>query len=78
MHGIEGHQKVSESEFSGDESATAAVEEYDVAFGFKPSGKKVPKKILKLNGVKVEVLVDSGSSINIVSESVLCKMKNPP
>ncbi|XP_060596962.1 uncharacterized protein K02A2.6-like [Ruditapes philippinarum] len=53
--------------------------ECDVLFGFKISdGKKVPKKCIKLNGVDVNVLIDSGSSLNIISEIDLNKMKIRP
>ncbi|XP_053400675.1 uncharacterized protein K02A2.6-like [Mercenaria mercenaria] len=53
-------------------------DECDVLFGFMLDRKKVPKTRIKLNGVDVNVLVDSGSSINIVSEIVLKKMKKSP
>jgi hypothetical protein len=50
--------------------------ECDVLFGFKISdGKKVPKKCITLNCVDVYVLIDSGSSLNIISEIDLKKMK---
>ncbi|XP_060604313.1 uncharacterized protein K02A2.6-like [Ruditapes philippinarum] len=63
------------------EASTSSVSsnECDVLFGFKISdGKKVPKKCIKLNGVDVYVLIDSGSSLNIISEIDLEKMKIRP
>lgn len=52
--------------------------ECDMLFGFRSDAKKLPKKRINLNGVYVNVLVDSGSSLNIVSESDLEKMKVLP
>ncbi|XP_053381848.1 uncharacterized protein K02A2.6-like [Mercenaria mercenaria] len=63
---------------SEDESCS----ETDVAFGLsvvkKISNKKVPKVNLKVNGVDVTFLVDTGSSLNILDESLIDKMRPKP
>ena len=50
----------------------------DLSFGINMVTNKVPKKTLTINGIETKVLIDTGSSINVISQDVLKKMKPKP
>ena len=53
---------------------------YDQAFGIKVNHVKIkqPKTEVSINGQKCKLLVDTGSSINLLNETVVDKMKTKP
>ncbi|MCG8094404.1 MAG: DDE-type integrase/transposase/recombinase [Candidatus Thiodiazotropha endolucinida] len=66
-----------DSENDTDESENA---ETDISFGITVNQvkRKPPKTEILINGLKCKLLVDTGSSINLLNESVLNKMKTRP
>ncbi|MCG8046730.1 MAG: RNase H-like domain-containing protein [Candidatus Thiodiazotropha endolucinida] len=52
----------------------------DISFGIKVNQvkRKPPKTDVRINGLKCRLLVDSGSSINLLNESLLKNMKTRP
>ena len=54
-------------------------QEQEVTFGInKITSKKIPKINIKVNGVATSVLVDTGSSLNIIDSKLIRKMKPVP
>ncbi|KAL4219053.1 hypothetical protein ACF0H5_021636 [Mactra antiquata] len=76
-------QRINEIEDSNSESSdNEQNSENAITFGLaeiaKYVGDKVPKVTVSINGIFSKVLVDTGSSINIISESVINKMNPEP
>ncbi|XP_052806647.1 uncharacterized protein K02A2.6-like [Mya arenaria] len=71
VHGIDQVENEAQKEHS--------VSDTDTLFGVNVlTDNKVPKIILSINGVQTKTLIDTGSSINIISQDVVNKMKPRP